>query len=41
MSILLVVDRDIAENIFTDVREFIDNPQWYMDRGVRYNILFI
>ena len=29
----VILDRGIAENILTDVREFIHTPQWYMDRG--------
>ena len=29
----VILDRDIAESILDDVREFIANPQWYMDRG--------
>ena len=29
----VILDRGIAENILSDVREFISNPQWYMDRG--------
>ena len=29
----VILDRDIAETILTDVREFINTPQWYMDRG--------
>ena len=34
----VILDQGTAESILTDVREFISNPQWYMDRG-RYHIL--
>ena len=30
----VILDRGIAESILSDVREFISNPQWYMDRGI-------
>lgn len=32
----VVLARDLAERILDDVREFIDNPQWYYDRGIPY-----
>ena len=32
----VILDRSIAEHILADVREFIANPQWYMDRGELY-----
>ena len=31
----VILDRGIAESILSDVREFISNPQWYMDRGIQ------
>ena len=37
----VILDRDIAENILTDVREFIDNPQWYMDRGETLTCMYM
>lgn len=29
----VILDRGLAENILSDVKEFISNPQWYMERG--------
>ena len=29
----VVLDGTIAQTILEDVREFIDNPKWYTDRG--------
>lgn len=29
----VVFDKGISERIVQDVKEFIDNPKWYMDRG--------
>lgn len=29
----VILDQGLAESILTDVREFINTPQWYMDRG--------
>lgn len=32
----VVLDRGLSEKILTDVKEFIDSPKWYMDRGIPY-----
>lgn len=32
----VVLDRGLSEHIRDDVREFIDNPKWYMERGIPY-----
>lgn len=32
----VVLDRSIEEHILNDVREFIGNPKWYVDRGIPY-----
>ena len=32
----VVLDEGVGERILNDVREFIDNPQWYIDRGIPY-----
>ena len=32
----VILDRGLSERIQSDVREFIDNPEWYMDRGIPY-----
>ena len=32
----VILDEGISEQIVTDVREFIQNPQWYHDRGIPY-----
>ena len=29
----VILDVGIAESILADVKDFIGNPQWYMDRG--------
>lgn len=29
----VVLSQGIADAIVTDIKEFIKNPQWYMDRG--------
>lgn len=29
----VVLEQGLAERIIRDVREFIDNPKWYTDRG--------
>jgi chaperone BCS1 len=29
----VVLDKDISSRILADVREFINNPKWYLDRG--------
>lgn len=36
----VILDQGIAENILTDVREFISNPQWYMDRGTYTPLMY-
>ncbi len=35
----VILDRDVVQSIVADVREFIGNPQWYMDRGLCVEIL--
>ncbi|XP_074655204.1 mitochondrial chaperone BCS1-like [Tubulanus polymorphus] len=32
----VVLDKDIPEKLHSDVTEFINNPKWYMDRGIPY-----
>jgi len=32
----VVLDQDVAESIVTDIKEFIDHPQWYTERGIPY-----
>lgn len=32
----VVLDDGVGERILGDVQEFIDNPQWYIDRGIPY-----
>lgn len=32
----VVLDRGIAEKVVEDVKDFIDSPQWYMERGIPY-----
>ena len=32
----VVLDRGISELIFQDVNSFINDPKWYMDRGIPY-----
>jgi chaperone BCS1 len=32
----VILDRGISERILGDLKEFIGNPQWYMDRGIPY-----
>ncbi|XP_042192023.1 mitochondrial chaperone BCS1 [Callorhinchus milii] len=32
----VVLERGVAGRIVADVREFISNPSWYMDRGIPY-----
>jgi len=32
----VVLDQGIAERIISDVKDFIGNPQWYMERGIPY-----
>uniref|UniRef100_T1IN92 Mitochondrial chaperone BCS1 n=1 Tax=Strigamia maritima TaxID=126957 RepID=T1IN92_STRMM len=32
----VVLDTGIAEKIVADIKEFIENPKWYMDRGIPY-----
>lgn len=32
----VVLDRGISEMIVKDVKDFIDNPKWYIDRGIPY-----
>ena len=32
----VVLDQGISDRIVTDVREFINNPKWYSDRGIPY-----
>ena len=32
----VILDRNITDNILTDVKEFISCPKWYMDRGIPY-----
>uniref|UniRef100_A0A6I8MZY8 Mitochondrial chaperone BCS1 n=1 Tax=Ornithorhynchus anatinus TaxID=9258 RepID=A0A6I8MZY8_ORNAN len=32
----VVLERGLAERIVRDVRDFIDNPKWYSDRGIPY-----
>lgn len=29
----VVLEQGLAERIVRDIREFIDNPKWYIDRG--------
>ena len=29
----VVLDQGIADEIVSDIKEFIGNPKWYMDRG--------
>ena len=30
----VVLDGDIAENLLTDVKKFLENGNWYYDRGI-------
>lgn len=30
----VILDEGISERILADVREFINNPSWYNDRGI-------
>lgn len=32
----VVLDKGISERLVKDVKEFTDNPHWYMDRGIPY-----
>lgn len=32
----VILDEGIAENILQDVREFIESPKWYIERGIPY-----
>ncbi|RUS71815.1 hypothetical protein EGW08_020422 [Elysia chlorotica] len=32
----VVLDRGLSEHILNDIQEFIDNPKWYLDRGIPY-----
>jgi len=32
----VVLDTVVSERILTDIKEFINNPKWYMDRGIPY-----
>ncbi|XP_001364893.1 mitochondrial chaperone BCS1 isoform X1 [Monodelphis domestica] len=32
----VVLDEGLAERIIQDIREFINNPKWYSDRGIPY-----
>lgn len=32
----VVLDRGVSEKILDDVREFSQNPKWYVDRGIPY-----
>lgn len=32
----VVLDQGVGERIVKDVREFINNPSWYTDRGIPY-----
>ncbi|XP_015675963.1 mitochondrial chaperone BCS1 [Protobothrops mucrosquamatus] len=32
----VVFDKGISERIVQDVKEFVDNPKWYIDRGIPY-----
>lgn len=32
----VVLDRSVSDRIVTDIKEFIGNPKWYMDRGIPY-----
>lgn len=29
----MVLEQGLADRITKDIREFIDNPKWYIDRG--------
>ena len=32
----VVLDKGLSENILKDVKDFTNNPKWYMDRGIPY-----
>lgn len=32
----VVLDKQVSDRIMNDITEFIDNPTWYMDRGIPY-----
>ncbi|XP_052269172.1 mitochondrial chaperone BCS1-like isoform X2 [Dreissena polymorpha] len=32
----VVLDKQVSDRIMKDITEFIDNPTWYMDRGIPY-----
>lgn len=32
----VVLDHTVSDRILRDIREFISNPKWYMDRGIPY-----
>lgn len=32
----VVLDKAVSNKILTDIKEFIGNPRWYMDRGIPY-----
>ena len=29
----VILDQGVSEGVLADARDFISNPQWYMDRG--------
>ncbi|ESP02843.1 hypothetical protein LOTGIDRAFT_185574, partial [Lottia gigantea] len=32
----VILDKNKSENLLKDVKEFINNPKWYMERGIPY-----
>ncbi|KAK7103843.1 mitochondrial chaperone BCS1-like [Littorina saxatilis] len=32
----VILDKGLSEKILQDIREFIDSPKWYMERGIPY-----
>ena len=40
----VILDKGITESILKDVKEFISNPEWYMERGrqlIMYNTQYV
>lgn len=37
----VILDQGISDAIVSDIREFIGNPQWYMERGITSCVMFL
>ena len=33
----VVLDKGVSENIVKDIKEFLENPKWYSQRGMHNN----